>query len=420
MAGRGVAVVAGCGVLALAAATVVVIGVRSRGPAGCAPLGVATTRRDVPADRLFDAYGDADTGGTHDTWTGGDGTHSVRLPDGRTLWIFDDTFLGPVNPPDALHPHAWRSPGVAGLANSIVVQAPPSGMAGLVATLHGGTAAHPTSWLPGEHAQGLWRWPTAAVVSDGPGARVLRVFAHRTSGADKRAIYGTGTATEIHSFTLPGLRPLRTVTLPVGSDQPGSRVLYGGSALRLGHQFYVYGNTTPRTGSPLLYLARVPVGSVADPAAWRYDADGSWTGDPAEARPLRTPSGDAADVSTGYSVLRHGGTYLLMTMDPAGGTLRRIATYWGCSPSGPWHGPRAFYTAPETAGGGSTGTVVAYNPQFHPEWSTRAGVLISYDVNDASTANGLRNVQADVTIYRPRFLRIRLGPPPAPTTTTAR
>ena len=31
-------------------------------------------------------------------FTGGDGTYSVLLPDGRTVWIFGDTFLGTVNP----------------------------------------------------------------------------------------------------------------------------------------------------------------------------------------------------------------------------------------------------------------------------------------------------------------------------------
>ncbi|MEE4608513.1 MAG: DUF5005 domain-containing protein, partial [Desulfobacteraceae bacterium] len=41
-------------------------------------------------NRLF-----ARTGGG---WTGGDGTLSVPLGDGRTLWLFGDSFLGKVNP----------------------------------------------------------------------------------------------------------------------------------------------------------------------------------------------------------------------------------------------------------------------------------------------------------------------------------
>ncbi|MEQ8714760.1 MAG: DUF5005 domain-containing protein, partial [Cyclobacteriaceae bacterium] len=39
---------------------------------------------------LFTRYG----GG----WTGGDATYSILLPDGKTLWMFGDTFLGTVRP----------------------------------------------------------------------------------------------------------------------------------------------------------------------------------------------------------------------------------------------------------------------------------------------------------------------------------
>jgi len=45
---------------------------------------------DEAFGQLFVRFGDG--------WTGGDGTSSVPLPDGRTLWMFGDTFLGQVNP----------------------------------------------------------------------------------------------------------------------------------------------------------------------------------------------------------------------------------------------------------------------------------------------------------------------------------
>jgi hypothetical protein len=31
-------------------------------------------------------------------WTGGDATYSIPLPDGRTLWLFGDSFIGTVRP----------------------------------------------------------------------------------------------------------------------------------------------------------------------------------------------------------------------------------------------------------------------------------------------------------------------------------
>src|SRR3954452_17100131 len=43
-------------------------------------------------------------------WTGGDATWSVRLPDGRTAWLFGDTYLG------------GRGPGASFVRHSLVVE----------------------------------------------------------------------------------------------------------------------------------------------------------------------------------------------------------------------------------------------------------------------------------------------------------
>ena len=53
----------------------------------------ATAQPHAAPEALFNAYSDTGKG-----WTGADSTYSVRLPGGRTAWIFSDTFLGPVNP----------------------------------------------------------------------------------------------------------------------------------------------------------------------------------------------------------------------------------------------------------------------------------------------------------------------------------
>ena len=49
-------------------------------------------------------------------WTGGDGTYSVSLPDGRTAWSFGDSFLGMVSP-DGTRPSTARF-----VKNTIVLQ----------------------------------------------------------------------------------------------------------------------------------------------------------------------------------------------------------------------------------------------------------------------------------------------------------
>jgi hypothetical protein len=58
----------------------------------------APTCADVSASvdsELTDRFGEY--GDTAGRWTGADSAYSVELPDGRTAWIYSDTFLGEVN-----------------------------------------------------------------------------------------------------------------------------------------------------------------------------------------------------------------------------------------------------------------------------------------------------------------------------------
>jgi hypothetical protein len=75
---------------------------------------------------LFHTYGD-----TSGQWSGGDGAASVLLPDGRVVWLFSDTLIGPVNADHS------RPRSAVLVNNSLVVQ---DGTA-LVSTRYGGTAS---------------------------------------------------------------------------------------------------------------------------------------------------------------------------------------------------------------------------------------------------------------------------------------
>src|SRR5512133_2596624 len=70
-------------------------------------------------------------------FTGGDGTYSVLLPDGRTLWIFGDTFFGKVNPD-----RSRTKTNPLFIRNSAVIQSGDS-----VRTLLHGTYDKPASWI---------------------------------------------------------------------------------------------------------------------------------------------------------------------------------------------------------------------------------------------------------------------------------
>lgn len=64
-----------------------------------APVAQGVTTAAAPA-ATFTNYANH----TPDGWTGADSTFSVGLPDGRIVWLFSDTFLGPINPDGVSRP----------------------------------------------------------------------------------------------------------------------------------------------------------------------------------------------------------------------------------------------------------------------------------------------------------------------------
>ncbi|MFI8164852.1 DUF4185 domain-containing protein [Streptomyces sp. NPDC085931] len=355
-----------------------------------------------PDERLtgeFTRYGD-DASRTDD-WTGGDGTHSVRLPDGRVLWLFSDTYLGPVYGPPNPHgeSYAWRDATAPLVRNSAVLMRDGR----LESTLPAPLFADP--------APNQWRWPVAARVeprSPGSAEQVVRVLLWVRTAGPAPWIYGVPTATEVATLSLPGLR-LESVAKVLDEQlvpDPSRRVLFGTTLVAEDGWTYVFGGDDGRAVSrpaSHAYAARVPEGRLADPAAWQYWDGSDWT---AGARP-RAVLGDGRrrGVGSAFSVVRDDGAYLLFTMATGTRGLTAVAVYWACSPQGPWHGPvREF--SPELP----PGQVAAYNPQAHPVLSGEGRLVLSYDVNWLETAGAAAQLSRNVSLYRPRFVILRPAP----------
>jgi hypothetical protein len=113
-------------------------------------------------------------------------------------------------------------------------------------------------------------------------------------------------------------------------------------------------------------------------------------------------------VGSAFSVVRDGGTYVLFTMAAGSRGLTTVTSYWACSPTGPWHGPTRSFSPPLPPG-----QVAAYNPQVHTALRGDGRIVLSYDVNwlDATATSAALNLSRNVSLYRPRFVTLRLGPP---------
>jgi hypothetical protein len=318
--------------------------------------------------RLFDSL-DGD-------WSGGDGASTTRLPDGRLLWVFGDTFSGSVLPDGS------RGPDTTITRNSIVVTE------GSCAT----SLSPRRDALPS--APGSWLWPTHAVVSS-PGDRRtparLVVFAQRV-----RAI-GTGpfdfvrTASAAIDLTVPWLG---TPIVGRVRDISTGPVLWGAATVTDGATTWVYG-TRPSTerlvfGNALL-LARAPTVGVGDPRTWSFRTASGWSRHAVDAVAVRSAR---AGVSTVPDLHRVGADYVLVTKAQEfldDDVVALVAPH----PWGPWTSHRLF-SAPSRDG------LPRYSPAAVSWTGQRCVVVVS---RTATTPAGL---MSDADASRPTFHDVRL------------
>lgn len=115
------------------------------------------------------------------------------------------------------------------------------------------------------------------------------------------------------------------------SDRPS----YGSAVVVDGDYVYVYGGLPARFLAADVYLARVPLERVSEPAAYEYfQGGGDWTVDPDLAGPL-LEGGSMPSVAWQASRKR----YLMAYTTPL---AREITLRSGLGPAGPWSRPFAF------------------------------------------------------------------------------
>lgn len=303
-------------------------------------------------------------------WTGGDGTRSVALPDGRILWLFGDTFLG------AVRSDRSRSRAAPMVRNTFVVQSGDT-----LVTLHGGTAASPQAFVTPQEKDS-WYWPTDGLVE---GNRLL-VFLPRFAATGPGMWDWRWSGTDIGAFSLPELR-LEKITAAVAVN----RVIYGAALLKDDDATYIYGVEDLQSAK---YVHIAKAGSGRLDGAWEYWDGEGWTVDPLASK--RLFSGAALQ----FSVFKTGDHYVLITSDNRNPFDSAIVAYVSPSPTGPWSLSSLLYRPPE-----AKGDIVAYNALAHPHLSPRGRLLLSYNLNHIRDAEA---VYRNADVYRPRFVMVDL------------
>jgi hypothetical protein len=362
-------------------------GARDAGvPPWCVPVTgkPCNLRRPVPAsvspDTTLSTTFARYAASTPQGWTGGDSTYSVRLPDGRIVWLFSDTFLGP------LARDGSRPANAKLVNNSFVVQ-----NGDHLDTVVGGTPADPAGLMP-PPATGEWYWVGDGQVVDGQ----LQVAFQRYRRFGNGFWQFTVDSNVVAMFAPDKLgAPASVDPLPSLSHVAWGAAILPASRSGDGYT-YIYG----MGGAPIgraMRVARVRGDDLRDRPWWYYTPSG-WTQNENAATDVLT------SVANEYSVTPWRGQFLLVTQAGLSGSIDALTS---CTPWGPFTNRTPLYRMPEP---GATGTyhdahVFGYNAHVHAELSSGNTFLVSYNVHNVENLNA---VYRDPTIYRPRFIRVRL------------
>ena len=373
LAGLGVVVLAGSGPTYTAPADTLVVRSHLAAPSECGSGLSVTTAPEKKLNALFQSYGDAGSG---TTWTGGDGTESVALPDGRELWIFDDSLLGKVT--DGSRPFDK----VDFLHNSLVVE--DHGKLTRTYYTPGGRYRLATGYID-PNLQRRFRyafWPASAVVQ---GDKVLLLGNERYFY--RSALTGNISGAYVATLALPSLKRVGFAELAAGTVEDQ----YIAGTLTDGGYTYIY--LVASKGDVL--AARVPGTDLFAP--WSYYSAGRWAPQLSSATPI-----EQVDFTNHVSITPVDGRFLYVARSAQYTT--QIVAALGCSPVGPFGPAATVYSVPEPAAYPASYGVHSYGAHAHPELSTAPGTLVvSYDVNFWAV-HGLAN--PDSTVYRPRFLEL--------------
>lgn len=344
-----------------------------------------------------------------DGWTGGDAMYSVDLADGRALWLFADTWIGPVR--DNKH-----SPGSTIVNNSIAIHPiRPGGAAPDKVTFFWGpdnAVGKPTAWVRPERSD-QWYWVADGIVMKSEsGSDVLVVFLWRIERAGVEGVFnfqsagGAVATVENPHDEVPNWRVATMdnphAAIPTRNSSPDRDAAVGWGVELLHYKddmadsVLIYGARKSGWANEIL-VARAPANSITTFAEWQFYSGGKWSSDVAQATPV------ADGVTTEFSMTEvvHDGQrrYVLISSEILFGG--RIFARISDSPFGPWSNPTPIFQVPELE---RNTKYFTYAAKAHPELSAPGELLLTYVVNSFDFAAMVN----DADIYRPRFLRLPL------------
>ena len=355
----------------------------------------------------------ADTAGQ---WNSGDNAVQVALPGGRSLWLFNDSYYGPVRADGTVSPASQ-------LVHNMLLLTSGSGSSFRVtATITGpasqgvpGAAVPPVTGSPA----GWWAWPAGGIVAGDAVEAIYTVFAPDGAGpfgyipaANEVVRMPLASLSQPSSYVIrPSGIAEASVTADCGSAGTGC-VQWGVGLLDapcppgtgLSACTYIYGEIWPSPGasSRTLVVAVAPRTALGDPGAWWYHTTTGWSRSPAG---LAAPLGGDTSFTAGSVYQVADGEYVVLGSGPDGAVYAYYAT-------DPWlSGARKILLFHAPASGGVPG-FLAYQFHIEPAYSSGTNVVIGFSVTSFAHDQNCLNYAPyyDAAAYQPEFYSVTLPP----------
>lgn len=328
------------------------------------------TKMDVPLSHLWKwgQYGAA--AGNAKILTGTDNCITVRLPDERVCWFFNDTWVGAMNA-DRSKFYSNERNSVTLYRNYALVQQDDTLTPLVNNTLFRLDDPLNEDTTPATDATHLY-WPTDAFVEGNQVKVLLNKIKKSPLSDDGKAI----ATLSLPTLALQHIRP-RT-------NAWGVRVLSDADGY-----FYIYHND-----AGVVRIARVLKGSFSDESQWTYYTGSTWTSSASQAAAL--------PLLTGVSVAERLGpeNYTIVSI-PAGGDV--IHAQFAPSPTGPWT-TKAIIADPD-----QEAISYFYMPCLHKHSAQNGVYSLSYSDNGSCGADGAgiicNRVLADMCHYSLQHLK---------------
>lgn len=318
------------------------------------------------------------------TMTAGDGGMSVKLPDGRTVWLISDSYITAVNAADTTLACLFD------INNCLMVQ--DSAQEDDFITLYNteGTGVNrtyfTTAYCPGGNDR---FWPAHGYAHE----QKFYAFLHRYQGAamDFAGVY-------LAQMSLPEL------TVDSITEISQTDILWGHYVMpnAAGDSLYIYG-TRKNWITYENYVARCPMDGIY--SQWQYYTGSTWTSNPTMAGKISISTTNV--FGNGMSVLQLQHKYYLFLQENGFltcGQGRDINVFKSNTPWGPFENEKTIYTIPNTF---NQIYLITYQAFAHNQFTRNDEVLISYAVNDIcpSQCQNLWSDRRNADTYRLNFVR---------------